>query len=201
MLTTIQSSLVPRCRCREEPKLTYCTPADPVHQIETEAKVLATLEVQRYSKQTYGGGLMDVKIELDRRVEALFNLIGYLATFVVDAAANREALCRSFGLKAHLASTATTIRGYCLEHGILVGGWRFRDAFTQAFNGPRGVDHGSNRDRASGPSEGREWGDTGGIGVGGHHAAGICQYTLPAAVGAVGAGVRRGRRRKEWWGG
>ena len=76
---------------------------------------------------------MDVDMELDRRVEALFELIGYLASYIVDAS-DREALFRSSGLTAHLADMATTIRRYFAANGVLTRGWRFRAAFTQSFN-------------------------------------------------------------------
>ncbi|CAN0549938.1 unnamed protein product, partial [Ectocarpus sp. 8 AP-2014] len=69
---------------------------------------MAGLEVQRYATKPFrggSGGLMDVDMELDRRVKTLFELIGYLASYIVDPA-DREALFRPSGLTTHLAGMA-----------------------------------------------------------------------------------------------
>lgn len=133
-----------------------------------------------------------MEMELDRRLEMHFQLIGSLASYVEDSA-DREALFRSSGLTSHLASIATTIWDFFAEHGILVRGWRFLDAFKQAFSTDlEVVDSGSNRERARGASEREGWRDSWGNDVGVHPAAGTSQCIQPAAVGTVASGIRRG---------
>ncbi|CAM9177912.1 unnamed protein product, partial [Pylaiella littoralis] len=96
---------------------------------------MGSVELENVSRTTYlgsGRGRAVEDVDLERRVEALFGLIGFLATYMVDE--NSVARRRFRALEEDLARTLVKIRDFFSSNRRLVAIDQFVTAFTVAFN-------------------------------------------------------------------